>query len=529
LKNWLRNLILGLIFLALIALVFSDPVYGQSTGCPDGADCIDASNFDTDLDGWVAESATASWMESKTLSNPLGNSLANGVLHIYDYRTNSGSDPMNNAPGIYKSFYLQPGNYRIVVRAGQDLNLSASSLFVSARSDTLDWNWSSALLAWYYSNLTSRTAFTISSPGQVRIRVVTGANAYFDYIWLEKSPDGYPTATPSGPTITPGGPTAVPYSQQATPVPPGTAVCQAAPVSTIPAYATPSAYTGTTFSTLETFDIGSIYRGYLPWSKFGNVTINSGNDHTGGESSSASIQYDPHWNETSMASFDQALVMTSSYGQDFWINAWAQADVVPITQTAKMEVWQKISGTWELVVATTVSAQQWYPIHAAISAAATEVAFVAARSDLPSAGYILLDDVYVYAPESNMPYCDGTYPAGTIGIDDSNNVAGTQMQWPADKPCPGGIMQPNNMWGMILAQLTLFLDQQMAMSPIHVLGTTRDLAQQFMLGPIGGLIMLATIILDWNIPIIMLEAYIAFQFGMGVIGIWKLIRRAFIV
>ena len=325
--------------------------------------------------------------------------------------------------------------------------------------------------------------------------------------------------------------TPIPYSAQATPAAPAAAVCQSGtpvPVSDIPSYsATP---VSGVIGMLETFQQYSVDLSSR-WSRSGNV-VPSGSDHTGDGGVSIKIQYDPHWATTTASGFDQALILETNFGVATWVNAYAQADVVLAGGSAKMEIWELVGSTWSRVGSDSIGAQYWYPIHAAISASATHIAFVPARSDTPSAGWTYLDDVYIYSPEANQPYCSGGYPTGTMAInggDISNGNGSTTIMYPVGKECPTSIMQPNNIWGMLLAQATLFLDGQMAWAPSHVLGATRDLAQQFMLGPLGGIIQIGTIILDWSVPITMLKIYIAFQAGLAVIGIWKTIRRAFIV
>jgi hypothetical protein len=516
-------LIAGLILLTSTAA--GSALAQSSDGCPDGPNCIDASGFNADLDGWSARNVRAEWYEWVDILLTRGFGLAKI------------SDAQYGDPGMVKSFFLQPGQYQLRTRAVGDLVIINNfDVFVDAAD--IDLVFSGVLSAWYWQNYTFGT-FTVTRPELVTVAIKPEVDApyvFLDYVYLEKMPDNYPTATPGRPTktVTPGGPTAtitptpIPAGNQATPIPPGTAVCQPV-VAGLPTYAITATDAITGFSILESFSQDPNTIQVLPWSKNGEVEITAGNDHTGNGSGAAFIKYDPHWGETTAADFTHALILKNNFSGSFYINAWAQADVVPSAQTAKLEIWQLVGGVWEIASAEPVSAAYWYPVHAQISASATRVAFVAARSDIPTSGYIVLDDVVVYAPLSAAPYCDGTYRDGTVGDFNRTSDSAFTMQYPSDKPCPGAIMQPNNFWGMILAQLTIFLDGQMAMAPAHILGTTRDLAQQYMLGPVGGLIVLATIVLDWNVPIIMLEVYLAFQAGLAVVGVWKLIRRAFIV
>lgn len=527
LKNWQAKA--ALVFIAaLMAAAWWLPALGQSVdGCPTGADCAASSTFDADTDGWSVQSADIGWLAAFSA----GFTQADGVVRVYNYQQR---DQGTNAMGIYKSFWLQPGQYQIRFRATQDIDWAHGVVVVVDSPDVVAHTWSSRLSEWYFQEFTT-SYFTLYSPQMVKVRIATGANAYFDYVYVERLPDTLPTATQIAATNTPGGPTstprptAIPVGSQATPVPAATAVCRPAP--TVPdIYATPSAYTGTSFSVVDLFDTGSWPSNTtLAWQRLGGATITQGADHSGNMSGAALLPYAGHYGQTTLSSLDQALVLPVSYGYPVWLNAWAQSDAVPVGQTAQMEVWERSGGSWSRIAVVTISAQQWYPLHAAVSANATEIAFTAVRSDIPSGGQAYLDDVYIYSPESNTPYCNGTYPANTTGSRDTTNLDGVDLQYPANKPCPTAIMQPNNIWGMILAQLTIFLDRQMAMAPLHVQGTTRDLAQQFMIGPLGGVIILGSMVFDWNIPIISMELYITFQAGLIIIGIWKLIRRSLLM
>jgi hypothetical protein len=522
---------------------------GQAVdGCPDGPDCIDAADFDTDLDGWSPYQSGASWMNDKTLG--LGN-LAYGLLYIHDQHYELGEGLLS---GASKTFYLQVGAYKVVLRAGQDATFLANRHQVRitypdvSQTQTI---FEHRFSAWSYGTFETGT-FWITRPGSVRIDVGSDVPiaSYYDFIYLEQQPSTSPTSTPTATffhaTNTPGGPTEtatipptatttpVPLAQQATSIPAGTSVCRnvtPTPTGGVPVYGTTEPTPAFSISRLEQFEHYHIYN--EGWKRLGQVSEGS-DDHSGNGSYSAAISYDLHGAITTTATFSNALTFSPlGFGYPIWLNAWAKADVVPVGQTAQAEVWQEIDGTWYLASSTNISAGRWYPIHAVLDAAADAIAFVATRSDSPSFGYALIDDVYLYAPESAAPFCSGEYPAGALGIrgiPNSSYVYSPHMlNYPGDKPCPGAVMEPNNLWGMILSQFTFFLDTLMAYAPAHLIGETRALAQQYLISPIGGLVILATVIIDWNIPMLAIKIFVAVEAGIGIVGIWKAIRRTFIV
>jgi hypothetical protein len=113
--------------ITLAAVIAGSAIAQSGDGCPGGTNCIDDSSFDSGLDGWEAVSVTAAWMPDHTL----GIQVATGIAHLYDYASNA--DPISNSQGFYKTFYLQPGQYRLSVRAGQDSALFYNGLAITVR------------------------------------------------------------------------------------------------------------------------------------------------------------------------------------------------------------------------------------------------------------------------------------------------------------------------------------------------------------------------------------------------------------
>lgn len=508
----------------------------QSNGCTD-ATC---SYFETDTDGWQNgnDSTIVSWVSSKTLGLF---SNADGVMVV---------DKVGQAMvKAEKDIYLQTGQYHVVVRAGNDLTIGGgplTAIYAYCENCTMAYSpYNSS--PWGYGNFTSGV-LTVDYPGNVRIVLEGKTKLYFDYVEVVPLTvtDATPTPDTFHPTATPRSATAVPPTAQATPAPTGTAYCvPVTPTPAVPAYSltptpTPNANDWALYE-----DFGMTNQFVVGWTAIGTLS-NASPDHTnkGEQSFSKALPYQSVAYSTTVATFNTALTLIDSRfaGSTFWVDGWAQADVVPAGETAYIEVWgyDSVSAVWRRLGRSAVSYTRWYPFHLEITDTANiaSLAFVGTRTDQPAqtAGAILLDDVTIYNALSHAPRCDGTVDPITTHISNGNLPGSivnpstvTTLSYPQGKDCPPAVMAPNNLWGMILTQLTLFLDAQMAFSPSHVLGTTRDLAQQYMMGPLGGVVALGTVVFDWRVPLTMLGIYLAFQVGLGIVGIWKLIRRTFFV
>lgn len=554
-KNWHRNLIFILIFIGLIVLVIAAPVYGQSGDCGGASGCVDSSDFDTGLDGWVAsyEGVTPTvdviWLASKSFGWLWWQTNASGVATM---QTNGSYDLLHadQRVGMRKSFQLTPGRYVLVTRIAAD---RPSSSVVYYNIDGFGAVNTARILGFWDTWQVLRTddvnsnSFSVLTAGNVTVVLSADYRSmtYLDYIYLLRLSDAtpYPSSTPGlgTPTALPGA-TSTPMPPSATPIATGTAYCVPAPSTPTPGI--PGDTSPTATPTALPAAIGwSYYDGFdQALSGTDNFWVSAG--------SGVDIAYNvghralnavgiPNSADPGGGSLERPALIYRPGGfitSTFYIDAWAQASYVAEGRTQYLEVWTEDSGTalWSKAGEVAISHRLWYPSHWTITSAGSisAVAFVARRSDDVPVDKVYLDDVYLYGDLSLSPYCDGTFPPNTvfIGLDDNTPYQdGVTLSVSADRECPAAILRPNNLWGMILAQLTFFLDQLTALAPGHIPGQTRDMVQQYMLSPVGGLILLATIILDWNVPIIMLEIYIAFQGGLAVIGIWKTIRRAFIV
>lgn len=552
-KNWHPNRWWAVIGLALVSLLaIALPGSAQSGDCGGAAGCVYSGEFDSGADGWEASydglvsSVDIGHLDYKSFGALWWTTEAWGILTM---ETNSNYDfaHSDQRVGIRQTFNLSAGRYQLVTRIAADLAQGSAVYYNVEGFGAVN---TARILSYYDAWQTLSTddlspnSFTIDTPGSVTVVIAAGyrSKVYFDYIYLIRLSDATyePTATPG-----PGTPTAAPAATataipaSATPIASGTAYCVPAPATAtgLPpdavATATPTALPGgTNWAYFDGFD-NSLNGSNHFWATAGTgvelaynvgrralnaVIVPNSADPGGGSMARSALIYRPGTTQLST----------------FYVDVWAMANFVASGKSQYLEVWKEEGGAWSNVGAAQVSHSSWYPSHWAIpvSTGVTAIAFVAHRSDSATVDKLYLDDIYLYGDLSLSPYCDDTFHPSTVFIG-MNTYApyadGITLSINAGRACPANVLRPNNLWGMLLAQLTILLDQITALAPGHILGQTLDLAQQYITGPLGGVIILATFVFDWSIPILMLEIYIAFQGGLLVIGIWKTIRRAFIV
>jgi hypothetical protein len=557
--------LLAISFSLLAVLAFglaATRAQAQTPNCGGAAGCVSSSDFTLGADGWessyggIVPTVDVGWLNYKSFGVLFWQSEAYGVLTM---TTNANYDYYNadQRSGIRKTFWLEPGRYQVAVRIAGDRPASSVvyytvDAFGSLRTaKILNFPQGIGNVGWteIETTETEATSFTIETVGDVSIVLTADqySTIYLDYVYLIRLSDvtPYPSATPGPgtPSATPGPPTATstPIPPQATPVPAATAYCQPKPTAGLPAY-TPTY--GVRWSYFEGFDnaLTGVNNFWATMGEGVSIVYNVGHRalNAGGIPNSA----DPGG-----GSMDRPALIyrpTTPLTGTVYVDVWSTASFVAAGVTQQLEVWVEDAGYaggayWTKMDDVTVSHRTWYPAHWEISpptggdysGVISAIAFVAKRSDGAALEKVYLDDVSLYNHLTMAPYCDGTFPDGTeiVGPERDNGIDDDVyfINVPVGRDCPGDIMRPNNFWGMLLAGVTMFLDNQTALSPGHTPGTTRDLATQYVMSPLGGVVILASIILDWNIPITMIKIYFVFQIGLGVVGIWKLIRRTFIV
>ena len=504
----------------------------SADGCPGGANCIDASDFSADKNGWAANDrgVVTSWDATATRGL---NDTANGVLVV------SGTGGSNGGLTVRKDIYLDPGNYRLIARVSRDWSLgglnSSLLLVVSAGGFDHGINIDGDVPIFSFGILTS-DIIPITSSGPTGIELTGFGKVFYDYIWLEKMEDIAPTPTMNTnfPTLTPHPGTSIPPIAQATPQPTATPFCVDAPVVTaVSTYQpgptpTPSASKWAFLDTFENLILGSA------WSANGNDVYGSGNaNHLGSGSHAAYIGYNGFLQSVSATSaFSEALILPMNFTVPIYLNAWAQADVIPIGATGLIEIWEHDpdSSTWHRSGQFNISARNWYPFHAEVSpvsgASIDAIAFVSTRSDEPEhgSGGIYLDDVYVYGDPSLTPHCDGTYPEGVVDLNAPGAHVAEIPWWPADRPCPTLPPEPNNFWGPLLTGLQIFMNGVFAWSPLHPTGQLTSFVSNFLLSPIGVLFTFSAILFDWTTPLWVLKIWLGWNGIYYAILAWRIIR-----
>jgi hypothetical protein len=540
-----------LLLIIINALGLSLPAWATTCGL---YDCSDVSDFDADVNGWALErttGATLDWLESKSFGFWLWASTATGVLRASgDFR-------------IQKQVYLEPGNYRILYRAAADQQWNGwgfqnPSLVFKGQTGNTIYALQPVTIDQTFRDIRSEI-FTVDNPGPVMIEaftVETPATVYFDYIWVMNDSGATPTpdlSTFAAPTRTPLSGTATPIPTQATPIPSATPYCVNAPTptpgpggfatSTPTPTAGPSPTPGVNFSWsyLDTFSSN-----LLDWASFGNVYMTNNANHTPINETdlarSAFVAYNqtlssPAGTFTNALAFNNAA--TDGFTLPFYVDGWAQTDNLPTGQSAYVEVWayDEPQSLWYKINQQQISPHNWYPFHITVdvpgggSGELRAFAFVARRTDDPTSGGIFIDDVYFYGDLDNAQRCDGSYPGGTVVLSEpfnptgSGGGGGTRLEFPKDKPCPPDLNVPNNFWGPLLANLTLFLDGIFAFSPLHnnlnMAGTVHDLLNS----PMVTYLQFMALFFDLRIPFAVIGVIVAINVANSIVALWLRIKE----
>jgi len=511
---------------ALAAPVQADPACDPYPSCPltDG--------FDTDDDGWSGVDGTATaWASSQTFG-VVFQSSADGVLTAYDSITQLGGN-------IVKSVWLDPGSYVVNWRAATDVSwldpFAGGTVIVSAR---LPGGGDYQTLGEFdpgrnQENFASWQTgeFVVDEAGMATVMIQwllpQGHTIYFDHIIIGRitEPVSGPF-TPNPPTYTPG-PTQPP---QATPVPTqAVGPCIAEPAEDIVPASQRWAYLN---------DRGIAYD-LKNWGRT-SAQVDQTQQVNLYQSLSGAIRlpYSPSGDVMGRPAL--VFTMTAPVSPTTaYLLSYAMADSLLSGQTAYVEVWALSGGTWASVGDTAINSRTWTPIVYTMTAGSgiNAIAWAARRSDTPASAYVFLDRLYVYGHPDLMIRCDGTFPSVTVGAARSGmsgvpyNPAGdagsdATIIYPANKACPPDTLDvPNNFWGPLIAQLTLWLDRMTANYPSHAPSSMTSTASSLATSPALSYVSVVMAIVDFS----------PFLYGVGIVlalegvralwSVWMLIKR----
>lgn len=550
-----KRLIALLIVSSFILLPLFAPAAQAQDECAGYTECTDLSNFDSDLDGWALErtaGSTLEWLSSKTFGMLWWTSSADGVMKF------------SGTSRIQKQVYMQPGHYRILYRGAADKQwngwiLQNPFVVFKAQAGASLHALTAVEVGQSFEDVRSEI-FVVDNPGQVMIEIFTidtPATLYFDYIWIVRDDTGA-TATPypgGPPTPTPLSGTPTPVPTQATPIATPTGqYCVSAPTPTPgpPQFSTPTATATAGPSPTPAPDTGWSYLDTFStalndWTVFGNnvyVTFNV--NHTTANSMdlarAAFVGYNSTVALTTTSTFTSALAfgVVGGFTLPFYIDGWAQGDSLPQGESAYVELWvrDEPQGLWYKIDQQQVSARNWYTFHFTVNAPAggsgsiSAFAFVTRRTDDPGSGGIYLDDIYFYGDLDNARRCNGTYPSTTTVLSSpvgrSDEVEGDEdtgtLNWPEGKPCPPDITVPNNFWGPMLAQLTVFLDNIYAFAPYHERDTLTEMVRTFLGSPITVYFGMAATFFNLRIPLLAFTLVLMLNIGRVIRGVWIIIK-----
>lgn len=532
-----KRILAALLILVVVVNLFG--MVGLTLAAACGSyDCADQSDFSTnDLNGWDAAgtSMTVQWTGNIAFGWPPFKSSADGVMAVR-YLGSPAEGSGAAYPALAKTIYLQPGLYQVVFRAATDVErwdpktspniiVNANGIFGMAAGTIGVWD--NTVKKTFVTFTTDVFTITSASSAQFTIgaRNIGAATFLVDYIWIVRTADytvGEGTPTPIGP------------SGQATPIPSATPYCitSATPTPTpdVPAFSlTPTMTPTPTPSGPELWQVFDTFE----------VTIGSNWTRTGsgvrwtavprfqtGVDGSAFIPYSSGaFSSRSALVYHPATPITSTT----YVDTWAQVFMVPVGETAHIQVWvlDVDTSSWTQVSDDQLSAQNWYPHHDTMTEATggtAAIAFTATRSDNPGGGDgVYLDSVYLYGDLSMAPHCDQIFNNAVPPVDAGNGVG---LKWPIDKPCPQNLNVPNNFWGGLLANLTLFLDSVFAFSPLHQHLGISDMIGDLISGPIFFQVRLYAMFFDLRIPLLALIAIIGINAAETIYSVWIKIKDA---
>lgn len=515
---------------ALVALGVSWVVFAQSGSCPE-SDCQTYSDFSTDADGWTAFDGDThvDWLDSHRFG--FWGEYKVGVVKVY-----------GGYAHVQKTIWLEPGEYVIKAIGGADTFLNFP-LYLNATVSINEMDLGIGFGEWRgnYATHTSEI-FYVLNPGNVNIDIHTlgGGTYYLDSVWVV--PNATATATPNPvfntPTPIPG--TIIPTDQRATPMPAGTQYCIPAPTATPPGQyqqtpvptATPDS--AHEWSILDTF-MNAVLNNEI-WQGIGGVSTTGQVNHSSTGDRSVNINYSaapPDWDGSVLTRTALVYAPLGGMTGPVYVDGWAQADIVPVGHSAKIEVWY-LTDIWHKAGETSISARNWYPFHLIVETGnnPSAIAIVSSRSDNPPGGYIFIDDIYIYGSLAFSPRCDGTYPEGTTsgsgGLNPNITGDGESVLidgYPSDKPCPTDITKPNNFYGPLISGLTLFFDQITAGLPPHEVGFWRDVVQNTLSSPIGTFAALTGIFIDWTIGFWLLQTALVLEGAHIIITLYLSVKK----
>lgn len=538
-KNSRRCAVLAAI---AIGLVLAWPVLAQSS------DPIDDS-FDGNFGNWTPRYHEVNGVSTTNtrlvimnykdfLNFPWGHTEAYGVLNAFK------DDPSARVPTdqveVQNTVYLQPGQYAFKIRGGADritqmhLKVYGASLGSSDGGEVFGDN---TFLSDAFTEQTSNT-FTVLYPGSVTLVLYSGDTFYLDDAHLYSVAGPYPTATLApDETPTPHA-TALPVDQQATPQPTPTAYCVLAPIPGTPT--TEPFGGGEATPTPDPADWGVVDKfssnALDGWQTAGSgIHVDTNMAGADGMAGALALPYSPL--HSSSGTLEHALILQRSISVPVYVDGYAQADVVPIGQSAEVVVYLfDATSTWVQAGTAILSAQNWYAFHITVSgggsAPYSAIAVTLERSDNPDLndGLGYLDNLYIYGSLAEVPYCGGTYPPGVTQLNPAvpgiPGEGSTGVDYPLNKPCPPAVMNvPNNFWGPFFEWANLEFLRITALFPYHVDQSFFSAIQTVADSPLWVYVSVVNMLFDLRPILILAGLVITLEVVRLLYSIWRIILK----
>ena len=501
----LGALLAALLTVSLLAAQSSAPLLDTFDSSADGW----APALHSQIDGTYSAYASITWLTSKDIFYPIPPSLtsAQGVIRVdvTDYR-------VNHWPDIQKSVYLQPGAYRVKLRAGSESdNVLKVNILGGGVEQTGDYLHNIAADVSVWRDLTTDT-FSVNAPGSVTINISGIAGFYLDSIEVDQYSGAAPTPAATL-AYTP-----VPPENQATPMPVPTQFCQAGAGATpappdFNATVTPDA--SGHYQITDTFSDPSLS---TQWETTGSgVAVNSG---VAGPDGSTGVLQLPYGADTATG-----LVWVHAVEAPMYVDGWAMADALAVGDEAVAHVYLYNGTNWVEAGSSSFGAGQWYPFHITVTdpGGGPWVALDISVSG-PAGARAYLDNLTLYNALSLAPAC-----GFTSVIPGSDTYDSMGVTYPGNKPCPpdnsGMGDVPNNFWGPLFYWMSIQFLSVTGPFPIHVAQGYALAIRAFVDAPFWNYVSVVLMMFDLRPVLVMAGLLVALEIVRMLYSLWRIILK----
>lgn len=543
-------LVLSLLTATAVLADGSDECTEWYPWCP----VVDDFTTDTNVFDWSGVTTTVQHTAEKDFG-VIFKSTADGVMQL-KYFGQKPEESTVAGPTAYRWTTLPAGTYRVRTRLATDVpgwelwtNYTPEVLYSVDDGDITRLGWwdGSNSRSGYATYETSPFTLTTESRVKITLRVLDLGNsrsAWVDYVLVAQaqadySDPGAPTPTPITPI-----PTATPL-----PAPHNLAYCVPAQTASSPIYGQPTPAPDQSRQWGILNDDGALNGEWLraggtvtDTQKVTRSSVNFFRLTALYATGSVAVGVSPDAGSPMADMTRIALVYQPSitFTVPFTVSWWATVDKLATGETAHSELWTLSGGSWTRVKehqVNSLAAAQWVQGFAFISGSVDAMAWTF-RGHSTGTGY--LDDINVFGSPEYGIHCDGAwgyYPPivslatsdgtkPTYGDRDVGSLPDVILV-PKSKACPPyTLTEPNNFWGPLIANLTIWLDKFTALWPGHAAAGTEQTLRELTSAPVWGYLSFLGMMVDLT-PVINAALIVLALEGVRVLfSLWLLIKRA---